>query len=216
MVVQAEQMVSIIGAGYFQPVADLVGKLLRYPPTRRNAVKANYYDNIYSVSIILLLVAVVESYASRLRFFYPSSHSQRRFSVPESIKGTFKDFHLAKALSEVFVLRDAIFHNHLWTINFSWRPMSLQSAAIDSSSGDEKFKKIVNLKTRRTRSLRLHIVPTRVDRRDVLKVFDTVLKTLLFLERKDRNYCYVSDQNVSFRGKTHRFSEVRDTLANAQ
>lgn len=128
------QMISILGAGYFQPIATLVEKLLKYPATRRNAVKANHYDNVYSVSIVILLVAVVESYASRLRYFIPPDALQRRATVPEFIKRTFRDYRLAKSLNEVFVLRDAVFHNHLWTIDFSLQSMSLHSASIDTHS----------------------------------------------------------------------------------
>jgi hypothetical protein len=58
-------------------------------------------------------------------------------------------------------------------------------------------------------------VPTQVTRRDALKVINVVWKTLLFLERKNRKYCYVSDHHVPFRKQMRLFSEVRDVLAEA-
>jgi hypothetical protein len=80
---------------------------------------------------------------------------------------------------------------------------------------DAKFRTVVNQSTKRTRNLRLHLVPTQVTRRDALKVINVVWKTLLFLERKNRKYCYVSDHHVPFRKQMRLFSEVRDVLAEA-
>ena len=210
-----ERTISVLGSGYFQPVADLVERLLKYPKTKRNAVKALYYDNVYAVAIVLLLVAAVESYATRIRYFKGAPSAGKRLTIAQYIKHIFPDFRITKALTEVFVARDAIFHNHLWAIDFTWRPMNLKSATLVPYREDTKFKTVVNQQSRRTRNLRLHVVPTRVDRRDALKVMDVVWKTLLFVESKDRNYCYVSDHNVSFRGRMRPFSAVRNALASA-
>jgi hypothetical protein len=215
MKLPAETSVSILGAGYFQPIADLVDRSLKWPATKRNAVKALHYDNCYSVSIVLLLVAALESYATRLRYFHGAPPKGKAGTVAKYIKHVFPGFRMVKALTEVFVLRDAIFHNHLWEVEFTWRPMTLKSATLVPYKEDAKFNAVVNPATRRTRNLRLHVVPTRVDRRDALKVFDVVWKTLLFLERKDRNYCYVSAQNVAFRGRMQPFVGLREVLANA-
>ena len=122
-----DQSVSVLGAAYLQPVADLVERLLKWPATKRNAVRARYYDNTYAVSIILLLVAMVESFAARVRYFNGPG-SMKRPTVAEYIKNVFPAFRLSKALTEVFVIRDAIFHNHLWTIDYTWRPITLKFA----------------------------------------------------------------------------------------
>ena len=215
MAKQSTSIVSILGSGYFEPIADLVDRSLRWPATKRNAVKALHYDNIYATSIILLLVASVESYSTRLRYLYGPPPKGQNLTVAKYIKHVFPGFRLLKALTEVFVLRDAIFHNHLWEVEFTWRPMSLKSAKLVPHKEDSKFRAVVDTRTRRTRNLRLHVVPTRVDRRDALKVFDVVWKTLLFLEQKDRNICYVSEHYVAFRRRMRPFHEVRDALANA-
>jgi hypothetical protein len=214
MKLPAEVSVSILGASYFQPIADLVERSVKKPATKRNAVQALYYDNSYSTSIILLLVAALESYATRLRYFQGVPEGQN-FTVAKYIKHIFPGFRIVKSLTEVFVLRDAIFHNHLWEVEFTWRPMALESATLVPYKEDAKFNTVVDMTTRRTRNLRLHIVPTRVDRRDALKVFDVVWKTLLFLEQKDRKFCYVSDQNVAFFGHVQPFCNMREILANA-
>ncbi len=215
MTMPIEQTVSILGSGYFQPITDLIERSLKWPATKRSSVGALYYDNIYATSIILLMVASLESYATRLRYFKGVTAASQNVTVANYIKHVFHDFRLVKAVTEVFVLRDVIFHNHLWEIDFSWRPVKLQKASLVKHREDRKFAAVVNSNTRRTRNLRLHIVPTRVDRRDALKVIDTVWKTLIFLEKKDRKYCYVSDHNVPFRGRMKPFLEVRNALAAA-
>ncbi|MEX2170598.1 MAG: hypothetical protein WD851_14885 [Pirellulales bacterium] len=215
MTIRSEQIVSIVGSGYFQPVADLIERSLKWRVTKRGSVNALYFDNIYAVSMILLMVAALESYATRLRYFHRQVAFGQRLTVANYIKRVFADFRLQKAVTEVFVLRDAIFHNHLWEIDFTWRPMTLRSATLLPHLEDVKFKTAIDLRTRRTRNLRLHLIPTQVTRRDALKVIDVVWKVLLFLERKDRKYCYVSDHHVPFQGKMHLFSEVRDALAKA-
>ena len=126
--------------------------------------------------MILLMVAALESYATRLRYFHRGVASGQRLTVANYIKRVFADFRLQKAVTEVFVLRDAIFHNHLWEIDFTWRPMTLRSAALLPHLEDAKFKTAIDLRTRRTRNLRLHLIPTQVTRRDALKVIDVVWK----------------------------------------
>ena len=209
------ETVSIIGASYLQPIADLVDRALRWPATKRGAPSALYYDNAYSVSIVLLLAALVESYATRVRYFKGMPTGIARSTVAQYLKGVFPDFRLMKALTEVFVLRDAIFHNHLWTVDFTYRPMRVKSATLVPHREDTKFKSAVRTGGTRTQTLKLHIVPTRVDRRDTVKVLEVVWKTLLFIESKDRRYCYVSDHNVSFRGRMKPFAEVQSVLASA-
>lgn len=118
-------------------------------------------------------------------------------------------------MMDVYVLRDAIFHNHLWEIEYSWSDSSavvLHGATRDPSSGDPKYSARVNPNTRRTKTLRLSIVPTRVDRSDARKVFEAIWKTLLFLESKNRNQCYVSHQRVRYRGKTVLFGDLMGQL----
>jgi hypothetical protein len=76
-------------------------------------------------------------------------------------------------------------HGHLWEIEYEWGgsvPMALLDAKMHTAYGDKKFKARVNVKTQRTKALGLSVLPSRVDRTDLLKVFDTIWKTLVVLE----------------------------------
>jgi len=105
--------------------------------------------------------------------------------------------------------------SHAWEIDYEWGDgsgMALQQAVKDSLSGDDKYKARVNPKTRKTKSLKLNVVPIRVDRTEVLKVFQTVWKTLMIFEKEDRLICYVSHLSVRYKGKSILFSGLADLL----
>lgn len=211
-----EKQVSIVGSSYFQPITDLVRNLLKHKYPGPNAVQSGYFESGYAVSIVLLLVAMLESYIVRLRYVHSSKVSPKTRNPIKVLLRLYPKFRLKKALTDIYVLRDSIFHNHLWEIEYSWHStpcMIFKNASMNKAFGDNKFVDRVNLKTRRTKALNLHVIPTRVDRRDALQVFDTVWKTLIFLESKDRSQCYVSHIHVRFRGKSILFSELRYELA---
>lgn len=203
--------VSILGSSYFQPVADLLERWLSRSPHRPNAVQSGYFENGYAASVILLLVAMFESYVVRVRYIQRSKIPARIRTAIDVLHHLYPRLRHRKALTEVYVVRDSIFHNHLWEIEYSWGgspSMILHAAVKDPAFGDKKYAARVNPNTRRTKALGIAVVPTRIDRRDAKKVFEAVWKTLLFLESKNRNQCYVSDTHIRFRGKTLLFGDL--------
>ena len=203
--------VSILGSSYFQPIADLIDRWVSRPRPRPNAVASGYFEHGYAASVVLLLVAMFESYAVRVRYIQRALVPKTRRTALEVLLHVYPRLRYRKALTDVYVLRDVIFHNHLWEIEYSWGrspAMVIHGAVRDPAFGDKKYSSRVNPITRRTKALDLSIVPTRVDRRDARKVFETIWKTLIFLESKNRNQCYVSHEHVRYRGKTVLFSEL--------
>jgi hypothetical protein len=67
-----ETLVSILGSSYFQPIANLVERWKAFTPHRPNKVQSGFYEHGYASSVILLLVAMFESYVVRLRFVQDS------------------------------------------------------------------------------------------------------------------------------------------------
>ena len=63
-----EKLVSILGSSYFQPIANLVERWHQWTHHRPNKVQSGFYEHGYSASVILLLVAMFESYIVRLSF----------------------------------------------------------------------------------------------------------------------------------------------------
>ena len=212
------RLVTVIGSGYFQPIADLLERWLARKRPTANKVQSGFYESGYAASAALLLIAMFESYVSRLRFVQGAIVPADKRHAVDVVLSVYPRLRHRKALTDVYILRDSLMHNHLWELDYEWGGspgMVLRSASKHPWSGDKKYTQRVNTKVYRTKALGLSVLPSRVDRGDVLKVFDTIWKTLLVFENTDRFQCYVSDQHVQFRGKTRLFAELRDEIEKA-
>jgi hypothetical protein len=212
-----DTIVSIIGSQYFQPIADLLGAFLKRTPPKSDAVNAGYYEGAYVVSIILLLVAAVESVAARDRYFNKKPAARKHIAVPEYMKEMYGYRGYAR-LSELYVIRDAIFHNHVWVLDFlayESGNRQLLSANRISWSGNDRLTQRLKSGTRRTKLLGLNAIPSQMDRRDLLKVFDVAISALHFFERRGANPVHVLRGTVGFQGVRTPFAELRERLANA-
>lgn len=213
-----EKLVTVLGSAYFQPIADLVERLTRRKPIRPTRVKSTPDESGYSAACVLLLVAMFESYTSRVRFAQAGVVQDRDRSAIDVVFSVLPRLRHRKALQDVYVLRDLLMHGHLWEIDYEWGgplPMVLKDAKLQTAYGDKKFHKRVNMQTHRTMALGLSVFPSRVDRRDLLKVFETLWKTLLLLERQNRFQCYVSHLHVRYKGKSVLFSSLVQELRSA-
>lgn len=180
-----ERTISVIGTAYFQPIADLLEKWLKRKVPRPDKVGSGYYEGAYAVSIILLLVSAFESFLARERWFRADVHIGRREGAPEVFQKLHPSYRRYKQLSDVYVVRDSIVHNHLWeteSVQNRFDRRKLVNTRQSTWSGNKRYRERVNLETRRTKALSLHTVPTRIDRRDALKVMKVVLDALAVFE----------------------------------
>ena len=202
MATSRERIVTVIGSSYFQPMADLLDRWLARRRPRPNATQAGYYENGYAASFIVLLVAMLESYVARIRFRRKAALPPDPASIPNLLLHVFPDIPNHDELLEVFVVRNAIIHNHLWEIDFSpgrTYPMVVRQATRDPADGTTtSYKNCVSEKLRRTKKLRLTVNPIRVDRKDAANVFRVIWDTLLFIESKDLDLCSVSQLGVRY------------------
>ena len=187
----SEQIITVVALAYCQPIADLVERMLEQPAGKVMAARLTHRENGYSLSIVLLLVVMLESLVGRVSDLQARKGTMgkvraRDLSVPDYLASLKSTFGLRKSLTEVFVLRDAIAHSHVWTLTVSDHEahgLILCSANLSETYGSRKQARIVNPRTRRTSILGLNVVPSAVGRREVAKVFDVVWRTLDFLVR---------------------------------
>ena len=213
-----EKLVTVLGSAYFQPIADLVERLIQRRRIRPTRVQSTHDESGYAAAGVLLLVAMFESYVSRVRFTQPKLVADATRSAVDVVLSVFPKLRHRKALEDVYVLRDLLMHGHLWEIEYEWGgpvPMVLKSATLHPAYGDKKFRRRVNSTTHRTKALNLSAIPSRVDRCDLLKVFETLWKTLLRFEAQDRFQCYVSHSHVRFKGKPVLFADLQGELKSA-
>ena len=212
------KLVTILGSAYFEPIADLIDRLTKPKRSRPNRIKSGEHESGYAASCVLLLVAMFESYASRLRWVQGARVPDSTRSAVDVVLTVFPKLRHRKALQDVYVLRDLLMHGHVWEVEYEWGgpvPLKLLSATMHTAYGDKKFRSRVNMNTHRTKALGLSVFPSRVDRTDLVKVFETIWKTLLVLEADNRFQCYVSHLHVRYRGKLVLFSSLAAELRSA-
>jgi len=212
-----DQIVTVIGPHLFEPIAHLLDRMLARSFRRSDRVSSNYHEGGYAASIILLLAVAVESMVARDRYFNSKAVGKEGLPVPEYMKEVhrFRSYH---RLSELFILRDAVAHNHFWVLDYLWsegKGRKLKSAKRVTWSGNRRLVKRLNPKTFRTKLLRVNVIPARMDRKDVYAAFAISLSVLDFLAKRGANPVIVTNSSVGFKGQRVRFSDLLEKVANA-
>lgn len=201
-------IISIVGTSYFQPVADLIEKMLTHEPVSKNSSRAGHFENGYAASITILLVAILESFVSRVRFLRNAEVVPGK-DVPDQLEIFFPDLPNKEDLKEVFLLRNIVVHNHVWHLALG--PVGDPRDITIATPKDLRFEikktydTIVNIAERKTHGLGLSASPTSVDRRDVGVVFRVIWKTLEFMSEKNSSHTPLAGQYVKFGGRPCKF-----------
>lgn len=214
------QIVSIIGDSYLQPIALLLEKLFDRD-IQLDDIKAGFYENGYSASICVLSALWFESYSMRVRYINKAHPSSKKTNAIKFLMELYTDFPFETQLTEVFIVRDLIVHNNLWHIDFEWPDINsedfsqkLIAAEKDEFGGDKKYEKFVDTKARKTKALQLNVVPIAINRCDACKVIRVLYDSLSFIERKNINQCAVTNSQIIFEGKRFALQELITELEN--
>jgi hypothetical protein len=200
-------VISIAGGSYIRPIADLVFQLTRCKrdPSYQDHPLNSEVD--YSTVLILLLVLMAESYLARVRHFDKTTDAKTKKWAPTYLASLDGCKRLANRFSEVYLLRNAIVHNHVfeyenvWNSNGDHRDRKFK---IDTSWQGERgataYSKHVDIKKYaepKTKLLGLRVTPTRMGCEDALKVFETIYQVLKQLHKK--KYLDISIDNLHVR-----------------
>ena len=211
-----ETLITVIGPKLYQPIADLVGRLIARPYNRGDRIGSNYFEVGYCSSIIVLLCTVVESLVQRDRYFLKQSNPSHNpaNTVSEYAKLELK-YRRYRRLEEFFVVRNAIAHNHMWEVEF-YIPTEggIRHISTKVVPGTHRIKSLppVNVKIPRTNILKLHLSPNSLDRTDVKKI---LFESVLFLDhiaKKGNNPVNLTDHQVGLLKRRVRFSELSEEL----
>jgi len=135
--------VSAVFMHLLQPIADLCDRMLQLSSGEPNEVQTSPLENGYAISVIALAAFLLEGACGRARYI-SASHPKR--STPASTLRDFGAKTLAEKIEEIFVVRDAIAHAHLWKAKILWTQNDLRFAeppARVPGYGDTKFDKVV-------------------------------------------------------------------------
>ena len=190
----AMSFISIVGDSYIRPISDLVFQLTRCKrdPAYPNLPLSSEVD--YSTVLILLLVLLAESYLARIRHFDKTTDAKTKKWATSYLRSLDGCKRLSKRFDEVYLLRNAIVHNHVFEYEHAWYLEGVYRDSkfkIDTSWQGDRDAKIYsrNIVLRKyaeqkTRILGLRVIPTRMGREDVLIVFETIRQVLNQLHKK--------------------------------
>jgi len=176
-----EEYYSSIAGDFLQPLSTLIQRLLAREPAGLAGIKANHHEVSWSVSSIVLAVVMFES---RLGWVHRKQGSlgPSRFNALTFYDDLRTNLPLLPDVTEIFVLRDVIAHNHVWKVRFESneegsRLIEMQHVA----GGDRKFEEVADMPTGTSKSLGLHLVPSMIDRSDVKKVLNVIVESMTAL-----------------------------------
>lgn len=191
---RGETYISCLASNFKQPIADLVDRLLKIQLPDRVDDPPRTPEVDYATTLVVLLVLTFEAWASRARFF---DGTRRTIREKKSVLPWLRSLAdpklepIVKSLHEIYFLRDAIVHNHIWTYSQSVSRGRAQYSNFDLDlSWQSESRKVNNMVSGRlplqtlprSKRLNLTVVPSFVGRRDVAIVFKVVKDALKLLD----------------------------------
>lgn len=201
-----------------QPICTLVEKLLALPISEDEVTSHHPDERGYATSICVLLAIMTESFIMRARYLNLEDPSSSERNISKFIGTRYPDLTKTTELIEVFILRDTIAHNHLWEIestsntNIWTELMKKEITPLTSHWADKKYELFVNTDNGTTKKLKLHVIPTQINRTDMLKVLKTVVETLSQIDNKENFSLGFSNNYVIFRDDYINFLQVANSL----
>ena len=195
--------ITAVFTGFLQPIADLYDRMLRLHCGEPNEVQAAGPENGYARSIIALTAFLFEGACGRARYF-SSLDQSKRWSAAETVR-EFGEAALAEKIEEIFVVRHAIAHAHLWKAKVSHDLRFIELPTRLPGYGDKNFDNLVDAKSRTTRKLRLDVFPPRIHRGTAISVLKECAKALQDLEMKHKEFLPLLHRTVEFRREFQRF-----------
>jgi hypothetical protein len=200
-----DKIITVIASAYFEPISDLLNNLLKRSNGRVNDVQTSIVENGYCVALCILLVACFESYIMRDIYFKKDA----KIKTPlQYLRKYHNNFPYLEEVTECYVIRDLLLHNHIWEIEHSSIGFKIINSSIMPFSGDTKFEDNVDLSNRVTNKLKLNIIPTRINRTDVKQVLKTIWESLNYFSTCKDSEIYLTFIVVIFDGRVHNFKEV--------
>jgi hypothetical protein len=173
---------SVIAGNFLQPLTLLVARLVA---RNRESVpgKTNEIELDWALPVILLTVVMFESYLGWVQRHGSTGVDTEKsaYSFYENLRQKFREL---PDVTEAFILRDIVAHNHIWGVDFQWGESKDVLSISHIAGGDRKWERNIDKATGTTAS-GLHVIPTQIDRNDVravLSIVVTAMESLISLK----------------------------------
>lgn len=215
----SDTIISTVAPHLQQPIADFVAKLIARRFRQGDSVSAGFYENGYSIAAILLLTAMVESMLQRDRYFLQQSNPASTVSGDSSVylKESLR-YRRHSHVRELFDLRNALAHNHMWEVEYALTGIGARAhrqSKLVPRSHRLKDLPSPNAKIPRTRAVRFNLLPSRVDRTDLVKALDVCNHALMHLNKRGKRPVRFLDDTVVCGKQRMPFKELAEALRNA-
>ena len=199
--------VSIVGMNYLHPMAAILERALAKKHVPPNTFQTAPIENGYSIALVVLCALLAEPAIRRTQYVLDDFAERNPLKF---IHNRFPNCEVLAELTELFVQRDVIAHNHVREASVKWGrhgEFDVTSTA-KLSGGDRKYEQVIDLTSNTTKALRLNLFPPKVNLCDVAIAMSVTQRFLQFPEDTDRRYFYVSPQIVEFKGALVEFSDL--------
>lgn len=198
-----QSTISCIGSNYLESIVSLYETMNNFQYSGSSKIQVSPRENGFSVSIIVLTVLMIESAINRIKHLETNNTKNNIAFVREC----FKNNKLSDELTEIYIIRDVIAHNHLWKIDIEYTKnfteKILNKELMNGYGESKKYKNFV--KDEVTKNLKLNIIPTKINKADVLKTFNFLYHFLTFAEIKNYEYFKALSQGIKYKGKLMTF-----------
>ncbi len=175
------EFITAVGTKFIEVIVlDFLSKSFDYYNKRdfnRRHFRADVFENTYSTAAIVLTVLGIEAYRNRIFCLERKKVGKYVFQDLSEIIGN-KDRNFPKQdfqgiLSEIFVVRDVIVHNHIYEVkvfhNRNGEMLGHRQKLLEGY-GDTKHLASTNPRTKKTNLLKFNIQPLKIGFEDLYKL----------------------------------------------
>lgn len=179
---ESVQVYRSIVFGNFQQSITAIVERLTSRIRESVAWKVNEADSDWVLPGVLLSVVMFEN---ALRW----THTQRCAGMKEEGLALYEKLRVTNSelpdVREIFVLRNAIAHGHVWEIPMAPRGLRGLAAIFMRGRQDQLWIEVVDMDSLTTRPSALNVVPSQINRHDFAAVLGTIVVALEALVGKD-------------------------------
>lgn len=214
----------VVGYYLLQPIAILLEALEQARPDVEHFFPVVVLESSYAAAVIVLTLTATESFVNWTEFILKGKASGE--TPAPIIRRLFPSSDFYTKLEEIYRVRNAIVHSHLWKrqatvqINqFEENPVPSISYGVFEPHPKHANKANFDTSTAKTKLLGINIIPTRITRHDAVLILKVVSECLMFLENEcnkskgdDTAGVNFSNQRVVFKGQTMLFLDLVNSL----
>ena len=183
--INREKVITVVGTTYIEfIVMDLMSKTFEaYKKIGFSGrhFQTSMWEHGHATAAIILIAIGIEAYRNRIYYLTKDNVSRGTSAVINDLSNmlsrknqTFPTSKLKQLLTEVFVIRDVIVHNHIYEVEIlsdqNFKMVGHKQKLLKGYGFDAKYKASVNSRTRKTKLLKLNVQPAKIGFEDLFKL----------------------------------------------